>query len=181
MRNLVKEERLVDTFLELAAINAPTFQERPVADYLRERFSRIGLLVEEDAARPGGRGECGNLLIRMPGKDSSLPPLLLAAHLDTILPTKGLKVVEKAGVFYSGGPTILGADDRAGVAVILEVARALSGSGGSPRPLEFLFTVAEEQGLLGSKEIKAGWLRSRNALVLDAGGDVVTVINRAPF
>ncbi len=181
MSNLIQEDRLIDTFLELAAINAPTFQEKPVADYLRAQFSRIGLRVEEDQARPAGRGDCGNLLIRMPGKDSSLTPLLLAAHLDTILPTEGLQVLEKAGVFYSGGSTILGADDRAGVAVILEVARALSENGGSPRALEFLFTVAEEHGLLGSKELKADWLWSRAALILDAGGEVVTVINRAPF
>lgn len=181
MSNLIQEDRLIDTFLELAAINAPTFQERPVADYLQKQFSRIGLRVEEDRTNPAGRGDCGNLLVRMPGKNSSSPTIMLAAHLDTILPTEGLKVVERDGIFYSGGDTVLGADDRAGVAVILEIARVLRESGGSRFSLELLFTVAEEQGLLGSKNLAADWFHSRMAFILDAGGEVVTVINRAPF
>lgn len=181
MNTLIQEDRLIDTFLELVSINAPTFQERPVADYLQRQFSRIGLRVEEDRTNPAGRGDCGNLLIRMPGKDSSSPTIMLAAHLDTILPTEGLKVVERDGVFYSGGDTILGADDRAGVAIILEIARVFSERGGSRFPLELLFTVAEEQGLVGSKKLSADWFHSRMAFILDIGGEVVTVINRAPF
>ncbi len=176
----IDEERLVETFRELAKINGPSRAERPVADYLRRACSRIGLEVEEDGAAAEIGGDCGNLLVRIPGRDPGRPGLIFSSHLDTILPTEKLEVVEKDGVFYSGGETILGADNRAGVAVLLEIARILAGSGGSPVPLELLFTVAEEKGLLGAKALKPGWLRGRLAYVLDSDGPVGKIVNGAP-
>ncbi len=176
----IDQERLVETFRELVKINGPSLAERPVADYLRRAFAGIGLEVEEDGAAAGIGGDCGNLLVRIPGRDPGRPGLIFASHLDTILPTGRLELVEKDGVFYSGGETILGADNRAGVAVLLEIARALAGSGGSPVPLELLFTVGEEKGLLGAKALKQGWLKGKLVYVLDSDGPVGKIVNGAP-
>jgi tripeptide aminopeptidase len=177
----IDEERLVKSFRELVAIDGVSFAERPVADYLRKEFSRLGLAVEEDDAAAAIGGDCGNLLVRIPGRAPSAPGLIIASHLDTILPTERLDLVERNGVFYSGGDTILGADNRAGAAVMLEIARGLVEGGGSPVPLELLFTVAEEKGLFGAKALKQGWLQGRLVYVLDSDGPVGRIVNQAPF
>lgn len=162
-------------------INGRSLSERPVADYLKEQFSHLNLTVEEDEAAAAIGGDCGNLLVRMPGRNASAPGLIISSHLDTILPTEKLKIVEKDGVYYSDGSTILGADNRAGVAVMLECARALTEGGGSPIPLELLFTVAEENGLLGVKALRRGWLKGKLLYVMDSDGPVGRVVNGAPF
>lgn len=172
---------MVDTFLELVGIDGVSLFERPVADYLKDHFSRLALTVEEDQAAAAIGGDCGNLLVRMPGKDPSAPGLVISSHLDTILPTGTLKVIEKNGIFYSDGTTILGADNRAGVAVMLECARVFTEEGGSPVPLEMLFTVSEENGLLGAKALQEGWLKGSLLYVLDSDGPVGRVVNGAPF
>ena len=136
MKNGIDENRLVRTFLDLVAIDGVTFAERPVAEFVKKYFSDLGLTVEEDGAAESIGGDCGNLLVRMPGKNSAARTLTIASHLDTVLPTEKLKVVEKDGVYYSDGSTILGADDRAGVAVMLECAR-VKGSKGTGSKLDY--------------------------------------------
>jgi len=181
MKNGIDEKRLVRTFLELVEIDGVTFEERPVGDFVKRYFAGLNLPMEEDDAAESIGGDCGNLLVRMPGKNAAARPLIIASHLDTILPTGNLTVVEKEGVFYSDGTTILGADDRAGVAVMLECARSLVEEGGSPVPLEFLFTVAEEKGLFGAKALQKGWLKGEYLYVLDSDGPVGRIVNGAPY
>ena len=122
----IDEKRLVETFLELLKINGPTLAERPVADYLKKIFSGLDCEIEEDKAEAEIGGNCGNLLVRMEGKDPKAPGLIFSAHLDTILPTDKLQVIEQDGVFSSDGTTILGADARAGVAESVELARCMT-------------------------------------------------------
>ena len=177
----INEARLIDGFIELVGINGPSRSERPVADYLKNEFSRLGLEAEEDGAAEQFGGDCGNLLVRFPAENPESEGLIICAHLDTILPTDRLEVVEKDGVFYSAGETILGADNRAGVAAMLECARVLTEEGGSPIPLEFLFTVGEEAGLLGAKALQPGWLRGKLLYVLDSDGPIGKIVNRAPY
>lgn len=177
----IDEERLIETFRELVSINGVSFSERLVADYLRAEFTRIGLEVEEDSAAEKIGGNCGNLLVRIPGRNPNAAGLIIAAHLDTILPTDRLKLLEKDGIFSTDGETILGADDRAGVAVMLEIARGLVEGGGSPVPLELLFTVAEETGLFGAKALEKGWLKGKLVYVLDSDGPVGRIVNEAPY
>jgi tripeptide aminopeptidase len=181
MKNGIDEKRLVRTFLDLVEIDGVTFAERPVAEFVKNYFSDLHLPVEEDDAAESIGGDCGNLLVRIPGNNPSAKTMIIASHLDTILPTEKLNVVEKDGVYYSDGTTILGADDRAGVAVMLECARTLVEEGGSPRPLEFLFTVAEEKGLFGAKALQKGWLKGEYLYVLDSDGPVGRIVNGAPY
>lgn len=177
----INEERLIRVFLDLVGIDGISLAERPVADFIKKNFSEFGLPVEEDDAAGIIGGDCGNLLVRMQGKNPNAHTLILASHLDTILPTGKLMVQERDNVFYSDGNTILGADDRAGIAVMLECARVLMEEGGSPCSLELLFTVAEENGLFGAKALQKGWLQGEVLYVLDSDGPVGRIVNGAPF
>ncbi|HOO76955.1 MAG TPA: M20/M25/M40 family metallo-hydrolase [bacterium] len=178
MRTL-NEERLVSTFVELALIDAVSGHERRLADFLRARFEELGLETEEEELGADRDGDCGNILVRIPGPVT--PPVLFSAHLDTVQSTAGIEIYEEAGVFRSRGERILGADDRAGIAVMLEAARVLSESGGSPAALEYLFTVSEETGLRGVSALSPAWLQARDGFVLDLGGEITTLVNRAPY
>jgi tripeptide aminopeptidase len=118
----------------------------------------------------------GNVLGRW---DASGDYLLLCAHMDTVAPGTGIKPIVREGVVYSGEDTILGADDKSGIAVILEVLSALHAQGQHP-PVEVALTVQEEVGLLGAKALDVQWLRAQQALVLDAGGPLNVLVYGAP-
>jgi len=175
----IDENRLVETFFELTSVNGPSGAEREVADLLKAFFLSRGLTPEEDDVHLRTGGNCGNLLCRVPGKEGA--PLLLCAHLDTIAPTAGVETIEEDGVFRARGGGIIGVDDRAGIAVILEVVRCLLDSGGSPVPLELLFPVSEETGLMGAAGLAPGWLRARAGFTLDLSGPIGSLVAQAPY
>jgi len=175
----VNEERLKQEFIRLAEISSPSFRERVLAEYLIERLQQLGLSVEEDQAGRKIGGDCGNLIAHLPGKEDC-PQIFFCAHMDTVEPADGVKVVFENGVFRSAGETILGGDDKAGIAAILEVLQMLRETGVSHGPLEVIFTVAEEQGLLGSKNLDFSKVRAKFGYVLDCSGDPGTMIIGAP-
>ena len=145
----------------------------------RRRAARDRVEVsEDDAAGPAEAGS-GNLLARLPGSGERW--LTFCAHMDTV-PHSGLvEVVDDEGVFRSRGKTILGADNKAAVAVFMELAaRAAEGGEAPPVGIELLFTVAEEQGLRGAKAFDASALRSDCGFVLDHAGPVGEVIVATP-
>jgi len=158
-------ERLLDSCSALLAINSPSGSEDAMAGWLAERLRQMGFPAERDQA--------GNLIAFLDGVGE---PFLLCAHMDTVEPTTGLVMTEEEGTFRSDGTTILGADDKAGIAVILEaVLRARRRP-----PLDLVFTVHEEGGLLGAKALDLRRLRARSGLVLDSGGPVGTLVTAAP-
>lgn len=171
-------------FVRLCEVSSPTGEERAVADLVRSELESLGLEVtEDDAALPAGAG-AGNLLARVPGRpreDGSDPGyVMFCAHIDTV-PHKGpIEVVlDEDGVYRSAGDTILGADNKAAVAVLIEMAaRAVKDP--PPVGLEFLFTVAEEQGLLGAKAFDQSVLIAETGYVLDHATDIGEVITAAP-
>lgn len=171
-------------FVRLCETSSPTGEERAVADLVRAELESLGLDVfEDDAAGPAGAG-AGNLLTRVPGRpgeDGEDPGFIMfCAHIDTVPHSGPIEVVlDDQGVYRSGGDTILGADNKAAVAVLIEMAvRAVA----EPPPvgLELLFTVAEEQGLLGAKAFDQTVLRSEIGYVLDHATDIGEVITAAP-
>src|SRR4051795_8308823 len=170
-----ERRRLNDLFAELCAIPSPFGQEAACARRVREELESLGLHVEEDGAAGEAGAECGNLLARIPGR--SPRSILLCAHLDTV-PVHG-PTVEPVLVddgWESAGDTILGADNKAAVAVMLAAARRASIEG-APVGLELLFTVSEENALAGAKAFDVGQLRSDFGYVFDhatAIGEVVT-------
>lgn len=175
----INEERLIREFIRLAEIPSPSFREGALKDYLSERLKALGLEVEEDETGAKIGGDCGNLLARLPG-DEKYPTVFFCAHMDTVEPAAGVEVVFQDGVFRSKGDTILGGDDKAGIVAILEVLEMLRVVPVPHGPLEIIFTVGEEQGLLGSKNLDFSKVRAKFGYVLDSSGPPGTVIVAAP-
>jgi tripeptide aminopeptidase len=165
---VIDDTRLLQTFLALIQIDSPSGQEATIAAELHDRLRALDVDVHTDPT--------GNVLGRW---DGSGLPLLLSAHMDTVAPGAGIRPVVKDGVVRSDGTTILGSDDKSGIAVILEALTVLREQGRRPS-VEIAFTVGEETGLLGAKALDPGWLRSREALVLDSGGPLHAIVYGAP-
>jgi tripeptide aminopeptidase len=169
--------RLSETFVRLCEIRSPTGEEREVADTVAAELRALGLEVDEDdAARPAEAG-AGNLLARLPGVSDRW--VMFCAHLDTVPHRGQVEVVDDDGVFRSRGATILGADNKAAVAVFMELI-ARGASQPPPVGIELVLTVAEEQGLRGAKAFDTSALRSQVGFVLDHAGPVGEVIVATP-
>jgi tripeptide aminopeptidase len=173
----VSEQRLYDRFVRLCEIPSPTGSERAVADDVLAELRSLGVeMVEDDAAGPARAG-AGNLIARVPGTGEGWVSFF--AHLDTV-PEDGPIEVELAdGVFRSRGETILGADNKAAVTVLAELA-ARHAQRPASAGLELVFTVAEEDGLRGAKELDLGALRSPFGFALDHATAIGEVITAAP-
>ncbi|WP_245671050.1 M20/M25/M40 family metallo-hydrolase [Pseudobacillus wudalianchiensis] len=177
----VNADRLLDLFLELAKINGPSTKEQLVADYLKKALPELGFTLEFDEAHKNFDGEVGNLIAWREGTDSSIPPLFFSTHMDTVLPTEGLKPVIKDGVIQSDGTTILGADDRAALAAYLEAVRAVIESGVPHGPIEFILTVNEQPGLVGARYMDYSKAKSKRGYIFDSSGDVGQIILKGPY
>jgi tripeptide aminopeptidase len=169
---VINQERLVNTFLELVAIDSPTGHEEAISLDLAERLVGLGGEVLRD--------EHGNLVARWPGADGRADWLMLSAHMDTAGTDVGIKPQIRDGVIYSDGTTILGGDDKSGVAVILEVLSVLQERNLSHPPLEVVITVSEETGLLGARLLDKSQLLSRRGYVMDSGGPAGIIVVSAP-
>jgi tripeptide aminopeptidase len=169
--------RLHERFVRYCEIRSPTGEEREVADTLTAELRGMGLEVTEDDAARAAQAGSGNLIARSSGTGEGW--LMFCAHMDTV-PHKGrVEVVDDEGVFRSRGDTILGADNKAAVAVFMElIARHVENPG--PVGIEIVLTVAEEQGLRGAKALDASQLRSRAGFVLDHAGPLGEVIVTTP-
>ena len=117
-------DRLIKTFLDLVKIDSPSKQEAPVADYLENALKNLNVKMWRDDAGEKIGGNCGNLHVRMPARDSSAPAALFSAHMDTVMPGIGVKPVVKGDFIYSDGTTVLGGDDKAGITAIVELLRS---------------------------------------------------------
>lgn len=180
MERIINSQRLLDCFRELVAIDSPSFGERAMADALTVRLRKLGFAVREDDGAKKIHANAGNLFATLPGR-LDLPPLLLCAHMDTVAPAFGKRaVVEPDGRVHSAGDTVLGADDLAAVAEILEAVTALEEQGIPHRPVEVLFSAAEEAYCIGASVFDFSTVRAREAYVLDYDGSVGTAANRAP-
>ncbi len=170
----------MDCFVELCEIASPTGQERLVADHLTARIKRLGYPVLEDDCAAPARAGAGNLLTVIEGRDHD-PERAVAfcAHLDTVPHNEPIRVVREGGVLRSAGETILGADNKAAVAVLIALAErwALEPP---PVDVEFLFTVAEEHGLRGAHAFDISALRSKRGYVLDHASPIGEIITAAP-
>ena len=177
---MIDRERLTHEFLALASIDAPSFDERNMADTLIERLRSLGATVREDDAGAKLSGNAGNLLAELPG---SLPgePLLFSGHMDTVGPCLGKHpFLGDDGRFHSDGTTVLGSDDLAGVCAILEAIRCLREDGTAHRALQLVFSVGEERNLAGAKQLDLGWLKAREGYVLDTSGPPGHAVFTAP-
>jgi tripeptide aminopeptidase len=171
------DQRLLDLFARLCETPSPTGDERAVADLVLGELRGLGLEVAEDGAAEPARAGAGNLVARIEGPGDAW--VMLACHLDTVPHEGPIEVVFDQGVFRSRGETILGADNKAAVAVLVELA-ARHAATPAAVGLELVFTVAEEDGLRGAKELEVGALRSRFGFALDHASRIGEVVTAAP-
>jgi tripeptide aminopeptidase len=169
--------RLRETFVRLCEIRSPTGEEREVADTVAAELRALGLEVSEDEAAGPAEAGAGNLLARLPGRGERW--VMFCAHLDTVPHRGWVEVVDDEGVFRSRGDTILGADNKAAVAVFMEL-MARHAAEPPPVGIELVLTVAEEQGLRGAKAFDLSSLRSEHGFVLDHAGPIGEVIVSTP-
>lgn len=150
----VNPQEVKDLFLELVKIPGRSLHERKVADAITGKIKAMGYEVKEDEAGKKIGGNAGNLIVNVPGNVPDAPPLIFLAHMDTVPLAVGVKPqVHEDGLITSNGWTALGGDDRAGDAELLTVMKTLKEKDLPHPPLQFIFTVAEEKGLWGSKAL----------------------------
>lgn len=177
---MLNEERLKNLFIELAKIQGLSKKESAVSSVLKTLLTNKGFIVSQDSVHQNFNGQCGNIFVEIPG---NLPgkAIMLNAHMDTVNTGGEVEPICKDDAIYSAGSTILGADNRAGIAAIIEVIFTLKEQNIPHRSLLLIFTVAEEIGLLGSRYAKLNINKIDFGVVLDTSGPIGTIINKAPY
>ena len=166
----INRQRLATTFTTLCEIDSPSRKEGRVAAHLKNIFSALGAetILEDDSASQTG-SDCGNLLVRFSGSIDR-EPVFFNCHMDTVEPGKGIKVNRQGDIFTSAGATVLGADDKSGIAAFIEVMRTIQESDIPHGPVEFIFTTCEEIGLLGIKALNFPDMMAKVGYALDSTG-----------
>ena len=176
---MVNRERMVEEFLQLTSIDSISRKERQMADTLVRKLSEMGYSVFEDNTGEKIGGNTGNLICTVKGT-RDVPAVMLAAHMDTVEPGIGKKPRIDGEYIRSDGTTILGGDDVSGIVCILEALRVLKEKGLEHGDIQVVFTVAEEGGLFGAKNLDYGRLYARYGIVLDSDGPIGTAAVKAP-
>ncbi|HMI99323.1 MAG TPA: M20/M25/M40 family metallo-hydrolase [Gaiellaceae bacterium] len=174
-------DEVVSLFTELAALPSPPGDERVVADRVAAYVRDLGLDVAEDDAGAKIGSNAGNLYTRIGPTDETGTPLFFCAHLDTVPPEGPIEPVLTDGVIRNAAGTILGADDKAAVAVMLEAVRRLLAENRPHAGIELLFTPKEETGLHGAAAFDQERLHARVGYVYDQAAPIGEVVLGAPY
>lgn len=179
---MVNEKRMRETFEELVRIYAPSKGERDVCDLLKKKLKALGAseIIEDNNGSVEG-GDSGNLIAVFPANAEGLPSVALTAHMDCVECCRGIDPVLEDGVYHSRGETILGSDDKAGVAAILEGLALMKENFIPHGKVTAIFTVQEEIGLVGSKNIEEKYLQDIDfGYTFDADGEAGHVFTAGP-
>jgi len=176
----VNKDRLIEEFLELVQIDSETKYESEISSILKEKFKNLGLNVVEDNAKELTGHGAGNLICSLKGTKIEADPIYFTSHMDTVVPGKGVKPSLKDGYIVSDGTTILGADDKAGLAAMLETIRILQENNIEHGNIQFVITVGEESGLVGAKALDPSLLNAAFGYAIDSNGLVGDIIVAAP-
>ena len=177
---MINQQRLLAEFFDLVKIKCSSRAEREVADIVKAKLAGMGFEVSEDEVGEKIGGNTGNVIGYLKGAVSTAPVIMLSAHLDCVEPCAGVEPVLKDGVITSAGNTILGGDDKSGVVGILEALRTIQEQKIPHGDIQVVFTVAEEGGVNGSKNIDPKRLKADFGDVLDSSGSPGKIINAAP-
>ncbi|MCP3772546.1 M20/M25/M40 family metallo-hydrolase [Paenibacillus sp. MZ04-78.2] len=179
---MIQQKRLVDEFIELVQIDSETKHEQEISRVLKAKFTELGLKVEEDdSAAKTGHGS-GNLICTLPATSTKpLPKLFFTSHMDTVTPGKGIKPqIGEDGYIRSDGTTILGADDKAGLAAMFEAIRVLKENNIEHGQIQFIITAGEESGLMGTRAMEAKWVDADLGFALDSNGTIGDIAVAGP-
>ena len=175
---MINKVRIAETFRWLVSIDSVSREEGAICQALRDKLAGMGAEIFIDSAGEKTGSDCGNLVAKFKG-DLDVPPMMLNAHMDTVEPGRGIRPVFKDGVFTGSGDTILGADDKSAIAILLEALTVMQEKKIPHGPIELVLTVCEEVGLLGAKHLDYGLIDSKIGFALDST-DTAGIITRAP-
>jgi tripeptide aminopeptidase len=175
---MIKETRLVENFLDMVKISSPSRNERAIGDYLIQILKELGLEVKEDNAGELNGGNCGNIIgvLKSPGKKR----FLFSAHMDTVVPCDKVVPIMENGIIKSDGTSILGGDDKGGIAAIIEMLRVIKENNLDHPEIVIVFSMGEEIGLLGSKSFDIESYGVDFGFILDSSGKPGRIITKAP-
>jgi tripeptide aminopeptidase len=167
-RTLINQERLKNLLIELIKIDSLSRKEYDVAMRLKHEMEDLGATVLIDDAGKKVDGNVGNVIAHFSGNAQNAQPLLLSAHMDTVVPGEGIVPILDGSILRTDGRTVLGGDDKSGVAIICEVLRVMKENRLPCCDIDVVFTICEEAGLIGAKCLDVSQLRARTGLVLDS-------------
>lgn len=180
MTIMVNEKRLVNEFFELVQVDSETKNEEKIAEVLKKKLTELGVDVYEDNSKEITGHGAGNLICTLEGNKQGVDPIYFTSHMDTVVPGANIKPSIKDGYIVSDGATILGADDKAGLAAIIESIKLLKENNVSHGDIQFIITVGEESGLVGAKAIDKNLIKAKFGYALDSNGDIGDIIVAAP-
>lgn len=175
----MNKDRIINRFFDYVKIYSPSYKEGEFAKRLKTDLEALGFDVYEDDAGEKSGSNSGNLIAHLKG-DKDVDPIMLCAHMDTVTPCKDIEPIIEDGIIKSKGNTILSADDKAGIVAILEAVKYVQENDIPHGDLEVVFTICEEVGLHGSKNLDYSKIKSKNAFILDSSGSIGEVIVRGP-
>ncbi|PKF48736.1 M20/M25/M40 family metallo-hydrolase [Enterovibrio nigricans] len=173
----INQERLVEHFIELVKIDSESGNEKAMAETVAEQLGNMGFEVSKLPVPEhisNGFNVYGKLKGELEGS------ILFSSHMDTVTPGNGIEPIIEDGIIRSKGDTILGGDDKSGIVAVMEAVRVIQESGVAHKTIEVAFTVYEELGLEGAKHFDMTKIESQQAIVLDSGGPIGTIITTAP-
>ncbi|MBD7983220.1 M20/M25/M40 family metallo-hydrolase [Sporosarcina sp. Sa2YVA2] len=178
----MNSQRLLDEFFELVQIDSETKHEDGIVSILKEKMEKLGFtVVEDDSKKVTGHG-AGNLIASIKRTVEHADPIYFTCHMDTVVPGRGIKpVLKEDGYIYSDGTTILGADDKAGIAALFEMAKVLKEENIAHGDIQFIITAGEESGLVGAKAMDASLLKAKYGYAVDSDGKVGGIVTAAPY
>lgn len=176
---MVVRERIVQDFIDLVKVDSPSLRERQMADAVKAKLAEIGVDYREDDAGARCGGNTGNIICTLKG-DSSKPSVLVLAHMDTVVPLTGKKPIIDGDIIRSDGTTILGGDDAAGMVSMLEAIRQLKDRPLTQGDIHFVFTICEEAGMHGAKNLDTSVLAAKYGFVMDHASNVGAIVVKTP-
>ncbi len=176
----VNQDRLVQMFLQLVRQNTPPRAEKAASEIAYEYLQELGFDCVYDNAGAEVGGNVGNLIAFKKGTIESAPPIFFSSHFDTVEPTPGLEPIIEDDIIRTDGKTVLGADDKCGIAAILEGMSLLQEQNIPHGDIQLLLTICEEIGLVGAKHLEPSRIKARFGYVLDSGPPVGSFVYTAP-
>src|SRR3954466_16192082 len=165
---MINQERIKNLLLELVQIDSHSRHERDVAERIKKHCEEMGAEVEIDDAGEKVGGNSGNVIARFKGTIPDAEPIMMSAHMDTVVPGENVKPVIEGDIIRTDGSTVLGGDDKSGCAVIIETIRCLQEQNIPHTDIEAVFSICEEVGLLGAKHLDVSKIRSKYGIVFDS-------------
>ena len=164
---MINKKRLIKTFTDLVKIDSESRNEIDVAVYIKNKLKKLGIKYKIDNSNKSTGSNHGNIIAKL-GNKKNVPTILLSSHMDTVTNGIGIKPKVTKTSVTSDGTTILGADDKSGLSIILETLEVLKTKKMKHYNIEAPITTCEEIGLLGAKHLDYSLINAKEGIVLDS-------------